>query len=56
MSREIFVSGYCRQLDAARMVEAEIEGGELEDIDCLYGNCQFQSQCTIAQSIDEQLK
>ena len=53
---EHFVSGYCRQLDAARMVELEIENKEVTDVDCCYGDCPFQSACQIAQSIDELLK
>lgn len=53
---EHFVSGYCRQLDAARMVELEIEGGEILDVDCRYGECTFQTSCQIAQAIEELLK
>ena len=50
---EHYVSGYCRQLDAARMVEVIVENGKLDECDCCYGNCQFQSQCSIAQRIEE---
>lgn len=53
---EHFVSGYCRQLDASRMVELEVEDGEVVDVDCCYGNCTFQGSCTIAEAIDEILK
>lgn len=52
---EHFLSGYCRQLDAARMVELEIENHEIEDVDCNYGECPFQTSCQIAQSIGELL-
>lgn len=55
MSSEHFISGYCRRLDAARMVELEIENHELLDADCSYGDCPFQTGCSIAQSIDELL-
>lgn len=50
---EHFCSGYCRQLDSARMVELVIEGNEVAEVDCCYGDCPFQSSCQIAQSIDE---
>lgn len=52
---EHFVSGYCRQLDAARMVELEIEGQEVTEVDCQYGDCPFQTSCQVAQSIEELL-
>ena len=54
--RELFVSGYCRQLDSARMVELEEENGEILDCDCDYGSCPFQTVCKIAESIEEKLK
>lgn len=53
MMEEKFLSGYCRQLDASRMVEVVVQDGELDEVDCCYGNCQFQSQCTIAKGIGE---
>lgn len=53
---EHFCSGYCRQLDSARMVELVIESGRIDEIDCSYGDCPFQSVCQIAQSIEELLK
>ena len=40
MEIEKFLSGYCRQLDASRMVEVIIEDGEIAEIDCCYGNCK----------------
>lgn len=53
---EHFVSGYCRQLDGARMVELEVVDRELTDCDCDFGNCPFQTVCKIAESIEEYLK
>ena len=55
MSVEKFVSGYCRQTDAARMVEVVIDRGQMEEADCRYGDCPFQTQCPIAAAIDELL-
>ena len=53
MEKEEFISGYCRQLDASRMVEVVIADGEIDEVDCCYGNCVYQPNCTIAQRIDE---
>ena len=53
METEKFFSGYCRQLDASRMVEAVLEDGKLSEIDCCYGNCVYQSNCPIAKEIEE---
>ena len=53
---EKFVCGYCRQLDGSRMVEVILENGKPEEADCLYGNCVYQSQCTIAQQIADMEK
>ncbi len=36
MSREIFLSGYCRQLDGSRIVTAEIDAHALTEVDCCY--------------------
>ncbi len=52
---EHFLTGYCRQTDQSRMVEVVLEQGQLEEADCRYGNCPFQSQCTIAKGIEELL-
>ena len=51
MEEEIFISGYCRQLDASRMVEVIVENGTLSEVDCCYGNCVYQSSCLIAAEI-----
>ena len=50
---EHYLTGYCRCLDSARVVEVVIDGGKLDECDCFYGDCKFQSQCTIAQKIEE---
>ena len=53
MEIEKFVSGYCRQLDASRMVEVIVEDGAVTEVDCCYGNCVYQSNCPIAKEIEE---
>ena len=53
MEQEKFFSGYCRQMDASRMVEVILENGEIVEIDCCYGNCVHQGNCLIAREIDE---
>lgn len=51
MEIEKFLSGYCRQLDAARMVEVILSDGEIEEIDCCYGSCVYEPNCPIAKEI-----
>ena len=51
MEQEYFLSGYCRCLDASRMVEVISEDGNLTEVDCNYENCPHTQNCTIAQSI-----
>ena len=53
MEREEFISGYCRQLDASRMVEVVVVDGEIDEADCRYGDCIYQPNCPIAKRIDE---
>ncbi|MBO5130507.1 MAG: ubiquinone biosynthesis protein UbiE [Oscillospiraceae bacterium] len=53
MEREEFVSGYCRQLDASRMVEVILDDGKLDEVDCCYGDCIYQPNCQIAMRIEE---
>ena len=53
METEKFISGYCRQLDASRMVEVILEDGEIVEIDCCYGSCVHQGNCQIAREVDE---
>ena len=52
---ERYLTGYCRCLDNSRIVEVVTEDGKLEECDCLYGSCKFQTQCTIAQGIEEMI-
>ena len=56
MEVEKFLSGYCRQLDAARMVEVVVCDGQLEEVDCCYGSCIHQGNCLIAKEIDQLLE
>ena len=53
---EHYLTGYCRVLDSARVVEVVVDGGKLDECDCCYGDCKFQPQCTIAQGIGELTK
>ena len=52
MEIEKFVSGYCRQLAAARGVEVIAEDGRVTEVDCCYGSCDYQANCPIAKEID----
>ena len=52
MEKEYFFSGYCRVLDASRMVEVILENGEITEVDCCYGNCVYQTNCPIAEEIE----
>ena len=56
METEKFCSGYCRQLDASRMVEVILEDHSITEVDCCYGNCIYQSNCVIAKEIDALIK
>ena len=56
MEKEAFFSGYCRQLDASRMVEVVVIDGQIDEVDCCFGNCVHQMNCTIAEKIEELLK
>ncbi len=53
METEKFLSGYCRQLDASRMVEVILEDGTLMEADCCYGDCIYQGSCGIAKEIEK---
>ena len=55
MEREEFCSGYCRALDASRMVAVFMVDGELEECDFSYPNCPHAQSCLIAKRIDELL-
>ena len=56
MEIEKYLSGYCRVLDAPRMVEILLENGELTEVDCCYGSCAHQNSCPIASQITDLLK
>ena len=51
--QEHYLTGYCRCLDSARVVEVVTEDGKIDECDCLYGDCKFQSQSTIAERIEK---
>ena len=53
MMEEHYLTGYCRCLDHSRIVEVVTGDGKLEECDCSYGTCKFQSQCSIAEKIEE---
>ncbi len=53
MEREVFRTGYCRQLDGSRTVEILICDGALSEVDCCYGSCSFQGNCPIAKEIEQ---
>lgn len=56
MEIEKFVSGYCRVLDCSRLVEVLLTDGNVEEVDCCYGNCAYQTNCPIAKEIDTLIK
>ena len=51
METEKFLSGYCRQLDAARTVCVVVENGEVTEVDCCFGSCPYETFCPIAKEI-----
>ena len=53
---EYFYSGYCRRIDASRMVAVEADGNTLTEVDCNYENCPYAADCTIGQKIADFLK
>ena len=53
MEDEKFLSGYCRMMDCSRTVTAELTDGQLNCVDCRYGNCIYQSTCPIAAELDK---
>ena len=56
MYKEEFFSGYCRQLDGARTVVAVAENGKLTEVDCLYENCPYATDCPIAEKLRQFLQ
>ena len=53
MEEERFISGYCRVLDASRMVELILESGQVTEVDCCYGHSVHQPNCPIAKQISQ---
>ena len=53
MERELFISGYCRCMDASRMVAVTLEDDTITDVDCNFGNCPYEKDCALAQKIRE---
>lgn len=47
---EAFFSGYCRCMDAPRMVAVERDGGEVT-VDCEFFCCPYADRCTVAAQI-----
>ena len=52
MEREEFCTGYCRAMDASRMVAVFLVDGEVEECDCGYPTCPHITSCLIAEKID----
>jgi hypothetical protein len=53
MEREVFLSGYCRCMDASRMVAVTLEDKQITDVDCNFGSCPYENDCALAQKIQE---
>ena len=51
MEEEYIFSGYCRTVDSSRMVTVETDGESVTDVACCYGNCPYESCCSIAEKI-----
>lgn len=56
MEIEKIFSGYCRQLDQSRMVTVVVEDGKTSEVDCCFGSCVYEPNCTIAAQIREALE
>lgn len=56
MEIEKYLSGYCRMLDAPRLVEVLLEDHTLTEVDCCFGRCDYQSNCPIASQIQDLLQ
>ena len=52
---EATFSGYCRTIDAARIVLLETDGAD-PDIGCDYVCCAFRDQCSVGKEITELLE
>lgn len=51
MEREEFLSGYCRCIDASRMVVAVLADGRITEVDCNFGACPYEGDCALANKI-----
>lgn len=56
MEEERFFTGYCRQLDGSRTVTLVTENGVLSEVDCCYGSCIYESNCTVARAMSDALE
>ncbi len=55
MEKEVFLSGYCRCMDASRMVAVTLDDNEITDVDCNFGSCPYEKDCALAQKIREKV-
>ncbi len=55
MEQELFLNGYCRMIDASRMVAVLIEDGSLAEVDCCYSNCIYRENCPVGKRITAEL-
>lgn len=55
MEFEEFITGYCRCLDASRMVALEGSDGSWE-ADCTFGSCPYENECPVGKKIVEILE
>ena len=53
MEQEHYISGYCRCLDASRIVEVITENSQVTQVDCSYESCPHTGNCTVAQAINQ---
>ncbi len=51
METEKYITGYCRQLDASRIVEVILENGKVTEVDCSFGHCPYEQNCPIGREI-----
>ena len=53
METEKYICGYCRMLDASRIVEVVLDDTKVMETACCYGACVHQNSCSIASEIAE---
>ncbi len=51
---EVITTGYCRKIDAARILCCEKESGKLST-DCLYPACEYAQTCRLIKSVEEKM-